>query len=101
MAEDIQDFLKARQIEKVVIIGHSMGGRAMMTFAFKYVSLRSLYLNILIYEILFWNKAANDWKVDHSRYFSSSIKSANAIDDHYFRVYAWSERAQRPRHEDG
>lgn len=53
MAEDIQDFLKARQIEKVVIIGHSMGGRAMMTFAFKYVSLRSLYLNILIYEILF------------------------------------------------
>lgn len=51
LAEDIHDFLGVRGIEKVVIIGHSMGGRAMMTFAFKYVrteyvmNVLRLYLN--------------------------------------------------------
>lgn len=37
LAQDIHDFLQGRGIPKAVVIGHSMGGRAMMTFAIKYV----------------------------------------------------------------
>lgn len=37
MAKDLRDFLRGRNIEKSVLIGHSMGGRAMMCFALKYV----------------------------------------------------------------
>lgn len=39
MAEDVAKFLKDRQIEKAAILGHSMGGRAMMYFALKYPQL--------------------------------------------------------------
>lgn len=37
MAEDIHDLLKELNIPKATIMGHSMGGRAMMYFALKYV----------------------------------------------------------------
>lgn len=37
LVEDIHEFFKQNGIEKAVVIGHSMGGRAMMAFALKYV----------------------------------------------------------------
>lgn len=37
LAEDINHFYKEHKIDKAVVIGHSMGGRAMMAFAMKYV----------------------------------------------------------------
>lgn len=37
MAEDIYELLKELNIPKATIMGHSMGGRAMMYFALKYV----------------------------------------------------------------
>ena len=39
LAEDIHLFCKEHKIPKAVLIGHSMGGRAMMVFAMKYVSI--------------------------------------------------------------
>lgn len=39
MAEDVAKFLKERQVAKASILGHSMGGRAMMYFALKYPQL--------------------------------------------------------------
>lgn len=39
LAEDVHLFCKEHKIPKAVVIGHSMGGRAMMVFALKYVSL--------------------------------------------------------------
>lgn len=38
LAEDIHQFYEEHKISKAVVIGHSMGGRAMMAFALKYVS---------------------------------------------------------------
>lgn len=38
LAEDVHLFCKEHKISKAVIIGHSMGGRAMMVFALKYVN---------------------------------------------------------------
>lgn len=38
LAEDIHLFYKEHKIPKASVIGHSMGGRAMMMFALKYVS---------------------------------------------------------------
>lgn len=37
LAEDINHFYKEHKITKAIVIGHSMGGRAMMAFALKYV----------------------------------------------------------------
>lgn len=37
LAEDVHQFCKEQKIIKAIIIGHSMGGRAMMLFALKYV----------------------------------------------------------------
>lgn len=37
MADDVRDFLQSRGIARAAVIGHSMGGRAMMCFALKYV----------------------------------------------------------------
>lgn len=37
LAEDVAHFYRQNNIEKAVVIGHSMGGRAMMAFALKYV----------------------------------------------------------------
>lgn len=37
LAEDIRYFYTENKIDKAVVIGHSMGGRAMMAFALKYV----------------------------------------------------------------
>lgn len=42
LAEDVNFFCKEHKIPKVVVIGHSMGGRAMMVFALKYVSFLGL-----------------------------------------------------------
>lgn len=39
LAEDIRLLYQEHKIPKAVIIGHSMGGRAMMVFALKYVSI--------------------------------------------------------------
>lgn len=39
MSEDIAKFLKDRNIEKASVLGHSMGGRAMMYFALNYPQL--------------------------------------------------------------
>lgn len=39
MAEDIAKFLNDRQIEKASVLGHSMGGRAMMYFALNHPQL--------------------------------------------------------------
>lgn len=36
MAEDIAEFLKQQQLSKVSVIGHSMGGKAAMSFALAY-----------------------------------------------------------------
>lgn len=36
MSEDIAKFLNDRQIQQASVLGHSMGGRAMMYFALKY-----------------------------------------------------------------
>ena len=36
MAEDINEYLKQEHIDKVSIIGHSMGGKTAMSFALKY-----------------------------------------------------------------
>lgn len=38
LAEDIHLFCKEHKILKASVIGHSMGGRAMMMFALKYVN---------------------------------------------------------------
>lgn len=38
LAEDIHYFLQQMQIKNVALLGHSMGGRAVMLFALKYVS---------------------------------------------------------------
>ena len=38
LAEDIHLFYKDHKLPKATVIGHSMGGRAMMVFALKYVS---------------------------------------------------------------
>lgn len=38
LAEDVHLFFKEHKISKAVVIGHSMGGRAMMVFALKYVN---------------------------------------------------------------
>lgn len=37
LADDVRDFMYAQHMNKAVVIGHSMGGRAMMCFALKYV----------------------------------------------------------------
>lgn len=39
LSEDIRYFLNQMNIDKVCLLGHSMGGRAVMLFALKYVSL--------------------------------------------------------------
>lgn len=39
MAEDVKKFVEERGIEKSAVLGHSMGGRAMMLFALKYPQL--------------------------------------------------------------
>lgn len=43
LAEDINHFYQEHKISKAVVIGHSMGGRAMMAFALKYVRLSICY----------------------------------------------------------
>ena len=39
MSDDIAKFLKDREIEKAAVLGHSMGGRAMMHFALRHPQL--------------------------------------------------------------
>lgn len=45
MASDIGYFLEEHGIEKASLMGHSMGGRAVMYFALKHVSVREMRLN--------------------------------------------------------
>lgn len=37
LAEDVRLFYDTHNIDKAIVLGHSMGGRTMMTFALKYV----------------------------------------------------------------
>lgn len=37
LAEDLRQFHRENGIQKSIVLGHSMGGRAMMVFALKYV----------------------------------------------------------------
>ena len=39
MAKDVKNFMEAQSIEKAVILGHSMGGKTAMQFAFNYPQL--------------------------------------------------------------
>lgn len=48
LANDIAKFHQDHEISKSIIIGHSMGGRAMMCFALKYVSYNYICTNIYI-----------------------------------------------------
>lgn len=43
LADDVRDFLVAHNIDKTVVVGHSMGGRAMMVFALKYVRVLNIF----------------------------------------------------------
>lgn len=49
LAEDINFFMKNQKIDKVALIGHSMGGRAVMAFTLLYVCLKYY---IILYFIL-------------------------------------------------
>lgn len=48
LAEDVYDFYHQQNISKAVVIGHSMGGRTMMTFALKYVRMFNIIGGVLI-----------------------------------------------------
>lgn len=39
MAEDLMGLYRRLGLQKAALLGHSMGGRAMMAFALKYVSM--------------------------------------------------------------
>lgn len=43
LAEDVREFYRQHNIDKAIVIGHSMGGRTMMTFALKYVYTKDFY----------------------------------------------------------
>ena len=38
MAEDLHDFVQQHQLEQPIVVGHSMGGKVAMFYAFKYAS---------------------------------------------------------------
>lgn len=47
LADDIVEFYRQHDIKQAIVLGHSMGGRAMMVFALKYVNIqRDLNLDI-------------------------------------------------------
>jgi abhydrolase domain-containing protein 11 len=46
MAEDVVQLLHKLKLDKVSVIGHSMGGRVMMTLALKYVNTISALITI-------------------------------------------------------
>lgn len=63
LAADIREFYREQNIEKAVLLGHSMGGRAMMAFALKFViNKNDLYgSNELTFNFLFLC-SLNWWK---------------------------------------
>lgn len=44
MADDLREFHRQNGIDRSVLLGHSMGGRAAMVFALKYVIFFKFYI---------------------------------------------------------
>jgi pimeloyl-ACP methyl ester carboxylesterase len=64
MADDIFEFMKLHNIEKAVLLGHSMGGKTVMTFAGKYPEMVSALIVVDISPAKYSIKKFSDKKIE-------------------------------------
>lgn len=76
MASDVAHLMKNLNIKKASVMGHSMGGRAMMYFALRYVCIfdlsfkhqRAPRMNLIF--IIYMSAATHGGKINCDRHFS-------------------------------